>query len=161
MTAELCTLCEDRPATTSWGLPVCDECKAFLGRLDVDLKAMEDADPELAAIAGRVTGWPAGLDPRSYSDRAREAIAARRKEQALPDPTVPPFRVGDRVRRRDDATTASDGTVHAPTGTVEATHYSHARPTVDVYWGTRAAGDGQASVREITTEAPETLEPAL
>lgn len=159
MTVELCTLCGERPATTTWGFPVCDDCHGFLGRLDVDLKAMEDADPELAAIAGRVTGWPVGFDPRSYSDRAREAIAARRKETALPDPATP-FRVGDRVRRRDHHTTASDGTEHAPTGTIEATHYSHARPTVDVYWGTRPGGhSGDEPVRVATTEAPETLEP--
>lgn len=80
MTAELCTLCEERPATTSWGLPVCDECHGFLGRLDVELKAMEDADPELAALAGIFEDRT-----KPYRERAREAIAARRQEQALPD----------------------------------------------------------------------------
>lgn len=152
MTAALCTLCEHNPATTSWGLPVCDECHAFLGRLDVDLKAMEAADPELAALGGIFTDRT-----KPYRERAREVIAARRQEEALPD-HPDHFRVGDRVRRHESHPT-SDGQAAYPTGIVEATHYASARPTVDVYWGTRAGGyGGDTPIRVITTEAPETLQ---
>jgi hypothetical protein len=76
VTVEMCSLCEQDPATTSYGFPVCAACRAFLERLDVDLKAMEAADPELARIANRSS--------KPYRERAREAIAARRKETPSP-----------------------------------------------------------------------------
>lgn len=45
-----CTMCGERPATTEYGLPVCDECKAMCISLDAKLKEMEAADPELAKL---------------------------------------------------------------------------------------------------------------
>lgn len=54
MATEVCAMCEERPATTVYGLPVCDECQAMLNTLDGDLKEMEAADPELAELGRRI-----------------------------------------------------------------------------------------------------------
>lgn len=50
---ERCTMCEEAPATTNWGLPVCQECADMLTRLDGNLKEMEADDPELAELGRR------------------------------------------------------------------------------------------------------------
>lgn len=47
-------MCEERPATTVFAFPVCDECAEWLGKLDVQLKAEEAADPELARLGREV-----------------------------------------------------------------------------------------------------------
>jgi hypothetical protein len=49
---DLCSMCEQAPATTTWGFTVCQPCADWLSTLDGDVKAMEAADPELAE-AGR------------------------------------------------------------------------------------------------------------
>lgn len=58
-----CSMCQERPATTTWGFPVCQQCADFLTRLDGELRA-EFGDPA----------------PERYIDRARRAIAQRRRE---------------------------------------------------------------------------------
>ena len=55
-----CSMCQDREATTTWGLPVCQPCADFLTRLDAQLKA-EFPEPT-----------------ERYIDRARRAIRQRR-----------------------------------------------------------------------------------
>lgn len=49
-----CSLCEDDEATTTWGMPVCESCAAALTAMDVELKAMEAADPKLKALGDRI-----------------------------------------------------------------------------------------------------------
>lgn len=49
-----CTMCEDAPATTTWGFPVCQPCADMLTMLDADLKKMEDGDPALKVAGERV-----------------------------------------------------------------------------------------------------------
>lgn len=49
-----CTMCDERPATTTYGAPVCQPCHAGLVGLDVDLKRMEADDPHLAELGRRV-----------------------------------------------------------------------------------------------------------
>jgi hypothetical protein len=39
----LCSMCEDAPATTTWGFPVCLPCAAWLDGLDVALRDEEQA----------------------------------------------------------------------------------------------------------------------
>jgi hypothetical protein len=46
--------CEDAPATTRWGFPVCQDCYDDLVDLDGVLKTMEADDPELKAAGERV-----------------------------------------------------------------------------------------------------------
>lgn len=60
---DLCTMCESRPATRTWGFPVCQMCADWLTRLDRDLKAEFGAHDK-------------PLD--RYVDRARRAIRQRR-----------------------------------------------------------------------------------
>lgn len=48
----LCTMCEQVPATTTYGFSVCQSCYDELFTLDAELKSMEAVDPELAE-AGR------------------------------------------------------------------------------------------------------------
>lgn len=50
----LCTMCEEQPATTTWGFPVCQDCADMLTALNGELKEMEAADPELAEAGRRV-----------------------------------------------------------------------------------------------------------
>ncbi len=47
-------MCEQHPATKEFAFPVCDECHAWLTDLGGELKAMEDADPNLAKLARNV-----------------------------------------------------------------------------------------------------------
>ena len=58
-----CSMCEVRPATTTWGFPVCDRCNDWLYRLDYQLRK-EFGDPPL----------------ERYIDRARRAISEREKD---------------------------------------------------------------------------------
>lgn len=50
---DLCSMCESSPATTTWGLPVCQDCADGLDSLQGELRAMEEADPELARLGER------------------------------------------------------------------------------------------------------------
>jgi hypothetical protein len=49
-----CTMCEEAPATTTWGFPVCQPCADALSMLDEDLKKMEAGDPALKVAGERV-----------------------------------------------------------------------------------------------------------
>jgi hypothetical protein len=49
----VCTMCEEAPATTTWGFPVCQDCADGLDVLHTELQQMEAADPELAAAGER------------------------------------------------------------------------------------------------------------
>lgn len=44
----LCTMCDEEPATTSFGAPVCEGCREWLVGLQGELAEMEGADPDLA-----------------------------------------------------------------------------------------------------------------
>jgi hypothetical protein len=66
-----CTLCEQAPATTVWGFPVCQSCATGLGSLDVELQVMETFDPELAATGKRI-------------EEAVEEVQRRFRENPLP-----------------------------------------------------------------------------
>jgi hypothetical protein len=35
---QICTMCEEAPATTSWGFPVCQPCADWLTFLDAELR---------------------------------------------------------------------------------------------------------------------------
>lgn len=50
----ICTMCEEAPATTTYGAPVCQLCREWLVGLNGDLDAMEKADPALRKAAGEV-----------------------------------------------------------------------------------------------------------
>ena len=52
--SETCANCEEAPATTVWGFPVCEPCKSWLASIDGDLRAMEDSSPELKTLGERV-----------------------------------------------------------------------------------------------------------
>lgn len=54
MVTGLCTMCEEAPATTTWGFPVCQPCADFLAMLDDDLKRMEAGDSALKVAGERV-----------------------------------------------------------------------------------------------------------
>lgn len=45
-----CTMCEEAPATTTWGFPVCASCHVGLSALHADLQQMEAEDPELKRL---------------------------------------------------------------------------------------------------------------
>ena len=47
-------MCGEEPATTTYGLPVCQPCRDGLVALDGEIKAMEADDPALAELAERV-----------------------------------------------------------------------------------------------------------
>lgn len=64
---DVCSMCQDRRATTTWGFPVCQMCADWLTRLDRDLKA-EFGYSE--------------LPPERYIDRARRNIRQRRLLEA-------------------------------------------------------------------------------
>lgn len=70
---EPCSMCEQREATTMWGLPVCQSCADFLEILDRLLRA-EFPEP-----------------PERYIDRARRAIRQRRADKSVraSDETAP------------------------------------------------------------------------
>ena len=53
-TLGLCTMCEQAPATTRWGFPVCQHCFDGLVETQADLEAMEADDPALAEAGRRV-----------------------------------------------------------------------------------------------------------
>lgn len=52
--AALCTMCEQEPATTTWGLPVCQPCADGLDETQQMLAEEEAADPHLAELGQRV-----------------------------------------------------------------------------------------------------------
>lgn len=61
-----CTMCEQAPATTHYGFPVCQPCCDGLIALDADLKQMEAQDPELARLGRAVEeSWEKLLRKRS------------------------------------------------------------------------------------------------
>jgi hypothetical protein len=62
---EPCSMCDDREATTMWGLPVCQPCAAWLEYLDERLRALHPEPPE------------------RYIDRARRAIRQRRADESV------------------------------------------------------------------------------
>lgn len=69
-----CSMCEAEPATTTWGLPVCQSCADALTSLQGDLAEMHAADPHLAELARRVEESAAELfaerdAPRGTDDR--------------------------------------------------------------------------------------------
>ena len=51
---ELCSMCEEAPATERYGLPVCTPCLSMLVSIEGDLKEMEAADPALKELGERV-----------------------------------------------------------------------------------------------------------
>lgn len=65
-------MCEKRPATTSYGFPVCQQCYDGLVGLQADLDQMEEADPELKRLGQKVEQ---GLNEMVY-ETAEEAVAA-------------------------------------------------------------------------------------
>lgn len=40
----LCSMCQELPATTTWGLPVCQPCADWLAWLDDELKQLEKCE---------------------------------------------------------------------------------------------------------------------
>lgn len=62
----ICTMCEEAPATTTWGFPVCQPCADGLDATQSDLKEMEAEDPHLAALGRRVEASAA----RFFAERA-------------------------------------------------------------------------------------------
>lgn len=47
-------MCDEAPAVTTWGAPVCQPCADTLNGLHGELQAMEAADPELAEAGRKV-----------------------------------------------------------------------------------------------------------
>jgi hypothetical protein len=70
--ADLCTMCGEKPATTTWGFPVCQSCADGLDGLHADLKEMERTDPALRALVERQDrdAWRADLKRRVAARRA-------------------------------------------------------------------------------------------
>lgn len=54
VTPIVCTMCEEAPATTTRGFPVCQPCADWLTVLNADLTQMEAEDPALAEAGRRV-----------------------------------------------------------------------------------------------------------
>ena len=50
----LCSMCEEAPATDSYGLPVCENCFDMLTGLEKTLGEMEAKDPKLKRLGERV-----------------------------------------------------------------------------------------------------------
>lgn len=76
--ADLCSFCEEAPATTTWGLPVCQPCEDFLRGLNDDLTAMEADDPDLA-VKGRAVEEAAQRLFASGQARAKRRAEAVRE----------------------------------------------------------------------------------
>lgn len=57
-----CSMCETKPAETTWGFPVCWPCSGWLSRLDDDLTSR----------------FGYSTPPERYIDRAKRAIRQRR-----------------------------------------------------------------------------------
>lgn len=76
-----CTMCEQAPAETTWGLPVCQPCADWLNRLHGDLEREEAAEPTLAE-AGRAVeqlwsvAWGSGV-AKSVVERVRGGDSVR------------------------------------------------------------------------------------
>ncbi len=65
----LCSMCERAPATTTWGLPVCQPCADALDQTQADLKQMEAEDPHLAELGRRVEdSFSEWLEARGTTD---------------------------------------------------------------------------------------------
>lgn len=54
VTPIVCTMCDEAPATTTWGWPVCQPCADWLRVLHAELQEMEANDPALAESRRRV-----------------------------------------------------------------------------------------------------------
>lgn len=65
--SEMCNMCAQRPATTVWGLPVCQPCADSLDDTQVMLETMEAEDPALAELGRRVEA-----SCRSYLEQRRK-----------------------------------------------------------------------------------------
>ena len=52
--SDMCSMCDSRPATEVYGLPVCGACHGGLTSLQADLEDMEAADPNLKELGERI-----------------------------------------------------------------------------------------------------------